>query len=781
MFDFPNYTYSGILSILSTLFGLSYPLVIGCIEKIDDKYGSTLLSERFQDEPILKWFKASLVINLVMAVLFPFLMDGSTHARIIIGLQCVGAIVLVSCALLLFSKIIYYYIPNNLQKEITDDYKKAINMKDKDEEEKYFTQWVDLSGVLLKSADDKIVQSVYEVLSKYVERVDEENKENNKKPLEFDQYYYVGVSRINEFLSKGESKPISVNNTNSILTNLIYKDSVVSEITYRYLWRNLRIQMFYNKDEWIMEYWKIASLKIGHYMKPIYQYLDNEKGEPYTKEQIEDNKKKNEYNKRQRENFMEFHIMLCSMLLQEKKYSLLELMLSFTPSEPPTYPLVPSNLTDIIAAFNRISHNSFVDPFYYESKYQMPNMHGITEGKIVGAANCYLALLAYRIYVIRWDYGYESVLNTGALPDTLPELNTLKDNLDVLILWLKRIKDDQELLNVVSFTSFDKVIEGKAQIYGKENILKPDELVAQMQNEIFAKMKRLKTTSSLSENIVNSLEDELSGNIARAMAQYSDLLDISDKRVSPSQDYCYDLNSSATLAFPNTAFMDKPDVVYIGTTDCMSDYMLHKFQHIFASSFFNEHRIPDYRLSSKDLFKAIDKLNLDETHYIIAFGIYFDQYIGSVEDFKKEKETDHKYSYKKTKILSLDCSSRYLSQMVYVMRYNDRPYLEFHEPSVQEQTKFGLEKKNNYGLWLSIKKISEHPEILEEPLKTELGDKADQNSLFTAIWRQKLFFKPDKPRKYPIISIKIKYPLIDEGKYDNVDKVKPFPRISNQQ
>ena len=178
MFDFPNYTYSGILSILSTLFGLSYPLVIGCIEKIDDKYGSTLLSERFQDEPILKWFKASLVINLVMAVLFPFLMDGSTHARIIIGLQCVGAIVLVSCALLLFSKIIYYYIPNNLQKEITDDYEKAINMKDKDEEEKYFTQWVDLSGVLLKSADDKIVQSVYEVLSKYVERVDEENKEN---------------------------------------------------------------------------------------------------------------------------------------------------------------------------------------------------------------------------------------------------------------------------------------------------------------------------------------------------------------------------------------------------------------------------------------------------------------------------------------------------------------------------------------------------------------------------------------------------------------------------
>ena len=107
MFDFVNYTYSGILSILSTLFGLSYPLVIGCIEKIDDKFGSTKLSERFMSEISFKCFKTSLVINLVMAVLFPFLMDGSGHARIIIGTQCVGAIILVSCALFLFSGMFY--------------------------------------------------------------------------------------------------------------------------------------------------------------------------------------------------------------------------------------------------------------------------------------------------------------------------------------------------------------------------------------------------------------------------------------------------------------------------------------------------------------------------------------------------------------------------------------------------------------------------------------------------------------------------------------------------
>lgn len=755
MFDFVNYTYSGVLSILSTLFGLSYPLVIGCVEKIDDKFGSTKLSERFMSEISFKCFKKSLIINLIMAVLFPFLMDGCVYSRIIIGIQCVGTIVLVSSAMFLFSKIFTYYNITELQKDIIDDYKKSVKEKNKAKESEFFTQWADLSCEMLKSVDDTLVQSVYEFMYEYVTT---KYKENKGKALIFDQYFYEGVSRINEFLSKGESKPISVNNGNSILTSLILMDSVISETTYRYLWRNLRIQMFYNKDEWIMEYWKVASQKIGLFMNPIHQYTYNEEYKIYTKEQIEDNQ-------RQRENFMEFHIMLCSMLIQEKKYRLLELMLSFTQSMPPTYPLVPSTLSEIIENFNRINRNCFIDPFYYESRYQMPNMHGITEGKIVGAANCYLALLTYRIYVIHWNYGYESVLNTGTLPNTLSELNTLKDNLDVFKRWLDRIKNNEKLLNIVCVSTFDKEFEEKEQIYGKATLLRPDQLVSQMQNDIIAKMEQLRTTLPLSKEKVNSAEDELTGSIIKAMAPYGDLL---GRRFS--QEKCYNLNSSVTMPFPNTAFVDNPDVGHAGIAECMAGYILHNFKHVFASAFLAEHNAIDYKLSSDDLLQAIDRLNLNESHYIIAFGIYFDYYIGLIKNLKKE--TDHKYLYKGIKILSLDCSTEYFSQMIYVMRFDDRPFLDFYEPSEEEQKRLCLKKKDElYGLWQSLEKISEHPELLEEPIKAKLGDKANQNSLFTAIWGPKLFFKPEK---YPMVSIKIKYRLTAEGEYDNVDKVKPF-------
>ena len=101
MFDFVNYTYSGVLAILSALFGLSYPLILSCIEKIDVKYHSTRLTARFLEEKVFVAFKYLLVINLVMAVLFPFIMDGNNHSRYLIAVQCLVAVVLIYFAFFL--------------------------------------------------------------------------------------------------------------------------------------------------------------------------------------------------------------------------------------------------------------------------------------------------------------------------------------------------------------------------------------------------------------------------------------------------------------------------------------------------------------------------------------------------------------------------------------------------------------------------------------------------------------------------------------------------------
>ena len=85
MFDFVDNTYSGVLSILSCLLGMSYPLIVGCIEKIDSRFHSTKLTERFLREVSFKMFRRMLVVNLIVAVVAPFVMDGNSHCGVILG------------------------------------------------------------------------------------------------------------------------------------------------------------------------------------------------------------------------------------------------------------------------------------------------------------------------------------------------------------------------------------------------------------------------------------------------------------------------------------------------------------------------------------------------------------------------------------------------------------------------------------------------------------------------------------------------------------------------
>lgn len=157
-------------------------------------------------------------------------MDGNHHSRYLIAAQCVMAIVMIYYAFLLFNKVMTYYDAAKLQEQILADYHKTVKAGNKALESKYFTQWSDLTLVLLSSADEKLVQSVYEEWYDYVIRKYNTNK---GKPLEMDDYFYDAVTRINENLCKGECKPISVNNSNSLLTSLIVQDSVITEKTNR--------------------------------------------------------------------------------------------------------------------------------------------------------------------------------------------------------------------------------------------------------------------------------------------------------------------------------------------------------------------------------------------------------------------------------------------------------------------------------------------------------------------------------------------------------------------
>ena len=62
MFNFFSNTYSAVVTIFAAILGISFPLILQSIQRIDEKYDSAVLSNRFEDENIYHIFKWGLYI-----------------------------------------------------------------------------------------------------------------------------------------------------------------------------------------------------------------------------------------------------------------------------------------------------------------------------------------------------------------------------------------------------------------------------------------------------------------------------------------------------------------------------------------------------------------------------------------------------------------------------------------------------------------------------------------------------------------------------------------------
>ena len=60
--DFTNYTFSFLVSLVGTILGICYPLFLENIRKIDDQYQSTVLAKRFQEAPVFKLYRLLLIV-----------------------------------------------------------------------------------------------------------------------------------------------------------------------------------------------------------------------------------------------------------------------------------------------------------------------------------------------------------------------------------------------------------------------------------------------------------------------------------------------------------------------------------------------------------------------------------------------------------------------------------------------------------------------------------------------------------------------------------------------
>lgn len=513
-FDFTNYTYSGLLSFVTVLFSIAYPQIISSIEKVDTRYNSTSLISRFKKEMTFTVFRIVLVINLISAVLIPFLMYGSEYTYIYITVQGVFSVCLIASTFCLFHTILLYEDPIKLHQSIWNKYRNLLysQNKNKDAEFRSFTEWIDLSKNILSSCDQVSARKIYEGWSEYIGKFYKEHKLDD---TDYDQYFYDGLTRLNETLCQMPSVPISINNGNDIMTSLIFLDKRVTQSTYTMLWRNLRIQLFYGKDDWIMEYWAHASQKYALYMQRISVYEWNEDTKSrYTQEEV--TRRDND-----RWLFLRFHIMLCAMVMKLEKYGLLSRMLGFYQSKTPApvYPLVPSDISSVCSAFNQINIDCQTNPFIFEGMFPMPGMNGISDGKIQGAAFEYLSLLLFRIYTLTLPWGAERALQTINVPKGLNEIATLNASMTMLLSWTKKTHEKNDLLKCIDIIDWDHTFNEFNNQYDS-TFLAPEDIIKQSLIKIEKQEKESKQNLPYDEDKVRDIKKKIACLINKWLIPY---------------------------------------------------------------------------------------------------------------------------------------------------------------------------------------------------------------------------------------------------------------------
>jgi hypothetical protein len=196
--------------------------------------------------------------------------------------------------------------------------------------------------------------------------------------IEYPQEYYDSIFAANELLCQREKRTQSLF-YNGILFDFFldeYQHTIISQTTYNYIWRCLLQVLHYNRDEFVIAYWRKAHQLFNFFLKPAEKRY-NDRFQIINQDEISERE-------RERESFLEFHYALGGLLMYLKKYEILGEIMYWTNQQPPRYVLVPERMEEVIQRYMDVSKKGeYIDPVYYERRYPFPKISGVKADGII--------------------------------------------------------------------------------------------------------------------------------------------------------------------------------------------------------------------------------------------------------------------------------------------------------------------------------------------------------------------------------------------------------------
>lgn len=397
MFDFTNYTFSGLLSILASIYGIGYPLIIQTIKSIYNQYNSDLLSCRFSKEPVYKVFQILMMANMVVAILSPFLLQSGWFNQVVTTAQAILVVALIGCSIMLFQLILLFSNAGELLKRVEGEQIDKNNV-------------MEILDIAIYADAQHNLELYFKSLSKvflYIQQQqgDQLNQGINtiNPPVFYDKVTVDIVRKLKEYIRMDDGHHFLYGNNE--ITSIFYNQTSASRLSlqsYQLMWILLNDAIEFNNHTWFNQYWQYAD----SYASMKYHFVSYDSPLRHDKQM-----------------FMVRHVMIGGMLLHYGRINWLNDVFFFTHSEPEYYGLIPSSFSEIVVMLELIDKMcTDFTYFYQQGFYYHDQMSGVKDNKyFFRDALKYLSLLVIRL----WSLEGRGVDNTQlfSLPASPLKLN----------------------------------------------------------------------------------------------------------------------------------------------------------------------------------------------------------------------------------------------------------------------------------------------------------------------------------------------------------------------
>lgn len=709
--DYPDIVSVALIPMIIAIFALGFPLLIQTISRIDDKYHSTKLIKTFINETITKWFLGTLLSSIVSYIIWffqiPPLVDwGWIIDKSALILITINTVALIITTFLLVKLTYIYYVPEILLGHLVNKNEKV---KKADKERLELQAISKMLNYSILTIDEPLAEKLWEFyFSEFIQF--RKGKENQQ--IIYPKGYYDTFLEANEILCERNKKAISRFNNNNIFDLFLdgYQQTVLSQETYSFLWKLILQSLHYNREDFVLSYWRKAHQLFNLFMPKIYPEYDSTYRNIKNQTEITQREK-------ERKDFLEFHYALGGLLMYKQQYKALKELMYFTQAQPPKYVLVPERMQQVIERYMQVDANEYLNPVYYEQRYWFPDIYGVNaDGNIRMWIKRYLAILFIRQYTLHEYFVNSNTLTMPQPPEDLSELNHWKNELDSLKYFINDYLTQKDVLEKLGLGEFNNPtwFQDKA----KEE---PSVLIDNLIKQIEDKFKKIKAEQPIDDG--KEMEFQ-AVTLSKLKPLFEDYLKLFTNKQLGANYQSYFIGGQHYI-LEKAAFAKNQDMGYANSDSITAEGVAIQFQYYALNALIMV--FPQKYLTEKDVFLAIDKLSINAKDFvIISVGLNIEYFLFlQIAGLLKEKD---KYFYNEIEIVEINnYTNDLVSQSLFILKKVDLPNMIFKEVDSQLEKKFHLKRiDDTFNIYTAINNLNE---VDNELIKKEVEQENNQVDL----------------------------------------------------